>query len=102
MPSCSGRAARARPPARLDPGPVVPSFGKTLPQGRASALQSAVGRDHADADDLARLPRAPSEHVAKDEHCPLTSRQMLNGGEKDQFDRLTGNDAVEGAGLLVD
>ena len=59
-------------------------------QGGPGPLEGAVDRGDAGVEQLGDLGRLPAQHLAQDEHRPLPGRQVLEGGDEGQPDRLAG------------
>ena len=80
-------------------GPVGAALGQPLPQRRPGAVQRAGDGRLGQPEVLGGLPRRPPEHVAQDEHRSAPGRQVLEGGDERELDRLaTDGDRV---GLVV-
>ena len=65
-------------------------------QGTAGPTSRASDGALAGLKELGYLVRLPAPHVAKDEDCALARRQVLEGGDDGQPDRLLGHNHVDG------
>jgi hypothetical protein len=67
----------------------VEGFGRgRRPDRRAGPLQGAVRRGDGGVEQLGDLGGGEGEHVAEDQHGPLPRRQLLQGGDEREPDRV--------------
>jgi hypothetical protein len=72
--------------------PIQPASRQLLLQRRPCALQGTVHRGNARVEQRGRLLGRPPEHVAEDQHGPLSRREELDRGQERDLDRLPGDD----------
>lgn len=87
----------ARPDVLLAAGPVLPFGGQVRPHAGPGPLQRAVHRVDGVPEELRDVLGRPAEHVPQDQHGPWARREVLDGDQVGQFDRLP----REGDGLRL-